>query len=362
MNYSARQTRLAAALRRARVEALLVTHLANIRYLCGFAGTAGVLLVPAAGRAARPIFYTDGRYTQQAAEEVRGARVVIARKGALAEACEQVRRARIKDLAFEAEQLSYATYRHLRRALPGKTRLKPLAGAVENLRLTKDPEEIEQVRASVLLGASLFPAALAAIRPGVTEAAVAGELELQARRAGAEKMSFDSIVAAGPRSALPHGRASTQPIPSNGFIILDWGVILAGYCSDATRTVHVGPASRAHRRMYQAVREAQLASIDAVRPGVEAGKVDQAGRQVLKKAGYGAYFTHSTGHGVGIEVHEAPRLAKGQTQRLAPGMIVTIEPGVYMPGDGGVRIEDMVLVTESGCEVLTPTTKDLITL
>jgi Xaa-Pro aminopeptidase len=362
MNYSARQTRLAAALHRARVEALLVTHLPNIRYLCGFTGSAGVLLVPATARAAGAVFYTDGRYTQQAAEEVREARIVIARKGALAEACEHAGRARIKALGVESEHLSYASYRHLGQLLRGRTRLKPLAGAVEQLRLIKDEAEIAQVRASVLLGASLFPAALAAIRPGVSEAAVAGELELQARRAGAEGMSFESIVAAGPRSALPHGRASAQPIPSHGFIILDWGVILAGYCSDATRTVHMGPASKAHHRMYHAVREAQLASIDAVRPGVKAGKVDQAGRSVLKKAGYGAYFTHSTGHGVGIEVHEAPRLAKGQTQKLAPGMIVTIEPGIYMPDEGGVRIEDMVLVTESGCEILTPTPKDFITL
>jgi len=240
--------------------------------------------------------------------------------------------------------------------------LKPLTGPVEQLRLIKDRDEIDRIRESVVLAASLFQVALSAIRPGQPEGLVAGEMELQARRAGAEKMSFDTIVAAGPRSALPHGRASTQPIPGDGFIILDWGVILASYCSDMTRTVHLGPVSTAHRRMYEAVREAQLASIEAVRPAATAGEVDQAARKVLQKAGYGAYFTHSTGHGVGLEVHESPRLAKGQTQRLAPGMVITIEPGVYIPDDGGVRIEDMVLVTESGHEVLTPTTKDLITL
>jgi Xaa-Pro aminopeptidase len=362
MNYSERQSKLVAALRRARVDGMLVTHLPNIRYLCGFSGSAGVLLVPSGDRVSKPVFYTDGRYTQQAAQEVQGARVVIARKGAMAEACEQARRAGIRVLGFEGEDLSYAAFRQLGQLVRGKSRIKPLTGVVELLRLTKDAEEVEQIRAAVLLGASLLPSALAAIRPGVAEAEVAGEMELQARRAGAEGMSFDSIVAAGPRSALPHGRASAQPIPDNGFIIIDWGVILAGYCSDSTRTVHVGTVSREHRRMYQAVREAQLASIDSVRPGVEAAKVDRAGREVLKKAGYGAYFTHSTGHGVGIEIHEAPRLAKGQTQKLAPGMIVTIEPGIYVPDDGGVRIEDMVLVTESGCEVLTPTPKDLITL
>lgn len=362
MNYAARLKTISDVLRQAGVDALLVTHLPNIRYLCGFTGSAGVLVVHAAGHAPRPIFYTDGRYTQQVVDEVQGARAAIARKPALTEACVALGRTRVKVLGFEAAQLSYATYKQIRQTLKNQVRLKPLAGPVEQMRMIKDADEIEQIRASVLLAASLFQTALSAIRPGMPESLVAGEMELQARRAGAEKMSFDTIVAAGRRSALPHGRASTQPIPGGGFIILDWGVILASYCSDMTRTVHVGPAPTGHRRMYEAVREAQLASIKAVRPGATAGEVDQAGRKVLKKSGYGGYFTHSTGHGVGLEVHELPRLAKGQNQTLMPGMVITIEPGIYIPDDGGVRIEDMVLVTESGHEVLTPTTKDLITL
>jgi Xaa-Pro aminopeptidase len=362
MDYARRQKKLAAGLRPGQADALLVTHLPNIRYLCGFSGTAGVLLVPGGARAAKPIFYTDGRYTQQAAHEVQSARVVITKKAPLLQVCEAISPARIRALGFEAEHLSYASYRQVTQTLRGKVRLKPLAGSVEQLRLNKDPREIEQIRASVLVAASLFQIALSAIRPGVAESLVAGEMELQARRAGAEGMSFDTIVAAGARSALPHGRASLQPIPGNGFIILDWGVILAGYCSDMTRTVHVGAVSATHHQMYQAVREAQLASVEAVRPGVTTGEVDRAGRELLKKAGFGTYFSHSTGHGVGLEVHEAPRLAKDQTQKLAPGMVVTIEPGIYIPEEGGVRIEDMVLVTESGREVLTPTTKDLITL
>jgi len=362
MNYAARQKKLAERLQEAGVEALLITHLPRIQYLCGFTGSSGVLVLQAGPRAPRLVFYTDGRYTQQAREEVHGPRIVIAKKAALAEACAWVVKAGIKTLGFEGDSLSYAVHQQLAKALRGAVKLKPAGGIIETLRATKDADEIGQIRASALLAASLFQTALAAIRPGVAESLVAGELELQARRAGAEKMSFDTIVAAGPRSALPHGRASSQAIPSRGFIILDYGVILAGYCSDMTRTVHVGRATPAHRRMYEAVRSAQLASIEAVRPGVEAGAVDRAGRDLLKKAGYGSYFTHSTGHGVGIEVHEQPRLAKGQTQALQPGMVVTIEPGIYMPGEGGVRIEDMVLVTESGHEVLTPTTKDLIEL
>lgn len=362
MDYTSRQSRLAAELRRSRLPALVITHLPNIRYLCGFTGSAGVLLVIAGERAPRLTFFTDGRYTSQAAQEVQGARVIIAKKPALQEACAVVLRARVKRLGFESDHLSYAGYRQLSHMMWTKARLTPVAGLVEKLRSIKDSDEIDQIRAAVLLGASLLPAALSAIRPGVAESVVAGELELQARRAGAEGMSFDTIVAAGARSALPHGRASAQPIPGDGFIILDYGVILAGYCSDMTRTVHLGPVSEARRNMYQAVLEAQLASIEAVRPGVETGEVDRAGREILKKAGYDAWFTHSTGHGVGIEVHEMPRLAKGQKQKLEPGMVVTVEPGIYIPEEGGVRIEDMVLVTESGHEVLTPTTKELITL
>jgi len=362
MNYQVRQNELAASLRREGIDGLLVTHLPNIHYLCGFTGSAGVLLFLAGGKTPRVIFYTDGRYTQQAADQVRGAKVVISGRSTLAEACKRAGKLKLERMGVESDHLSHAAYKQVSSLTGSRTRLKSTSGLVEELRTIKDTDEIEQIRAAVLMAGSLFQTALNTIRPGVTENVVAGELELQARRAGAEAMSFETIVASGSRSALPHGRASTQPIPAGGFIILDYGVILAGYCSDMTRTVHVGRTPRLHRRMYDAVRDAQLASIEAVRPGVEAGDVDRAGRELLKKAGYGAYFTHSTGHGVGIEVHEAPRLAKGQTQKLVPGMVITIEPGVYISKQGGVRIEDMVLVTKSGHEVLTPTTKDLIEL
>ena len=175
-------------------------------------------------------------------------------------------------------------------------------------------------------------------------------------------MSFETIVASGARSALPHGRASSQSVPSGGFVVLDFGVILAGYCSDMTRTVHVGnPPSKA-RQMYESLREAQQAAREAVRPGVTAGEVDLAARSLLRKAGYGRFFTHSTGHGVGLEIHEAPRVARGQADVLEPGMVITIEPGIYIPGQGGARIEDMVAVTDSGHELLTSTRRELITL
>jgi Xaa-Pro aminopeptidase len=228
--------------------------------------------------------------------------------------------------------------------------------------MIKDAGEAELLRQAVNLGSSLFRPMLKTIRPGVLETAVAARLEYAARQAGAGGMAFDTIVAAGPRSALPHGRASVTPIPRHGFVVLDFGVILAGYCSDMTRTVAVGRPSVKEKAWYDGVLEAQLAGIAAVRPGVTAGEVDGASRKVLKRNKLGRYFTHSTGHGVGLEIHESPRLASGETTVLEPGMVLTIEPGVYIPGEGGVRIEDMVLVTKTGCEVLTPTTKELITI
>jgi Xaa-Pro aminopeptidase len=198
------------------------------------------------------------------------------------------------------------------------------------------------------------------LRPGVKESEVAAAMEYAARLAGAEEMSFPTIIASGARSALPHGRATQQAIAAGGFVVCDFGVILAGYCSDQTRTVWVGAASNEAQSAYEAVKEAQAAAIAAVRPGVSAGEVDAAARKVLHKAGLGRHFTHSTGHGVGLEIHESPRIAAEQKDLLKPGMVITIEPGVYFPGKWGVRIEDMVAVTESGCEVLTPTSKDFL--
>lgn len=226
--------------------------------------------------------------------------------------------------------------------------------------MIKDSDEIDCLRAAVRLGLSLFDVAVEMIRPGKREVEVAAQMEYEARKAGAEGMSFETIVASGPRSALPHGRASTTAIPANGFVVCDFGIILAGYCSDMTRTVHTGQPTGDEQKMYDAVREAQQAAIDRVRAGLSAGHVDQAARKVLTARGWGKHFTHSTGHGVGLEIHEAPRLARGLSELLRDGMVITIEPGVYVPGLGGVRIEDMVLVRERGCEVLTPTTKEMV--
>jgi Xaa-Pro aminopeptidase len=364
MNFLARQKKLREHLATTRFDALLISHLPNIRYLCGFTGSAGFLLVGEAGS----VFFTDVRYDTQGREEVKGAKVIIARKAVLNTLGEwlSARRKRSKGftVGIEAERLTVAEKKRLADLLPSGLRLRDAGPLVERARLIKDQEELKLIRAAVRLGAKLFDRTLEVLKPGVIEVEVAAEMEYAARRAGAEAMSFPTIIASGARSALPHGRATEQAIGPGGFVVCDFGVILAGYCSDQTRTVWVGAASDASakraRQAYQAVREAQEAAIAAVRPGISVGEVDAAARGVLRKAGLGRYFTHSTGHGVGLEIHETPRVGAGQKQLLQPGMVITIEPGVYFPGKWGVRIEDMVAVNQDGCEVLTPTSKDFL--
>jgi Xaa-Pro aminopeptidase len=352
-----RLRKLRAELDRRKVDALVVTHLPNVRYLCGFTGSAGVLLV-----ARRPVFFTDGRYTEQAASEVHDVRISIVRGGTLPAVAATCAKLGLKRVAIESEHLTVVQFGGLEQALGKAVKLVRLAGVVEALRAQKDAAEIELLRNAVDLSSRLFRPLLRSLRTGVAESAIAGKLEYMARKAGAERMSFETIVASGERSALPHGVASATKLPAEGFVVLDYGVVRNGYCSDMTRTVHLGQASGEARELYRAVLEAQLAAISVVRAGVTAGEVDRAARQELKRAKLDRYFTHSTGHGVGLEVHEVPRLAAGNDAVLQPGMVVTIEPGVYVPGKCGIRIEDMVLVTERGYEVLTPVAKEWIEL
>ena len=363
MDHSGRLRRLQAALDDHELDFFLVTHLPNIRYLCGFTGSAGALLVSERGAT----FFTDGRYVVQARAEVSVARIVIARKAPFLAAAESLtgsERARVgkKVLGLEGESMPVAMRDRIAALLKSKLRLRSAPPLVESARMVKDAVEIGCIRRAVEMGAGLFAIARKKIRPGASEVEVAGAMEYAARCAGAEGMSFSTIVASGKRSAVVHGRASEAEIPRRGFVVCDFGVILAGYCSDRTRTVHVGRPSRAAREMYQAVLEAQQAAIASVRAGVSAGEVDGVARRVLRKWKLGRYFTHSTGHGLGLEIHEAPRLAAAQTQKLEPGMVITIEPGAYIPGKWGVRIEDVVVVTPPGCEVLAPRDKELIVI
>jgi Xaa-Pro aminopeptidase len=359
MNYRLRQQNLRDHLATTQFDALLVSHLPNIRYLCGFTGSSGLLLVKESGS----VFFTDVRYDTQAHAEVKGAKVVIARQAVLSVAADRIAALRGKQaIAIEADHVTVSDRKRLNDLLPTHLRLKNASSLVERARMVKDEDELAVIRSAVNLGAKLFDRALEVIRPGCKESDVAAEMEYAARRAGAEEMSFSTIIASGERSALPHGRASDKPIKPGGFAVCDFGVILGGYCSDQTRTVWVGSVSEDARVAYEAVLEAQLAAMAAVRPGVSVGEVDGAARKVLRKRGLGRYFTHSTGHGVGLEIHEAPRVAAGQKTVLQPGMVITIEPGVYFPGKWGVRIEDMVTVTARGCDVLTPTRKDFLAI
>jgi Xaa-Pro aminopeptidase len=360
MDYERRQVALRTVLECNHLNALLITHPPNLRYLCGFSGSAGALLLGES----TSVFFTDGRYKEQARTEVQASRVMIGRKSALITAGDWLRtngkKLGLGVLGIEGQHLTVAEYGTLKKISLSRLRLRDAPALIEQVRMVKDVDEIGRLRAAVQLGSSLFEVAVKVIKAGVKEITVAAEMEYAARRAGAEGMSFETIIASGPRSALPHGRASPAEIPSKGFVVCDFGIILAGYCSDMTRTVHVGKISLDAQRMYDAVREAQEAAVEKVSCGVRAGEVDRTARQILTRRGFGRYFTHSTGHGVGLEIHEMPRIAAGQKERLRAGMIITIEPGAYVPGLGGVRIEDMVLVTEHGGEVLTSTNKELI--
>jgi Xaa-Pro aminopeptidase len=226
--------------------------------------------------------------------------------------------------------------------------------------MVKTDEEVSWIRESVLTNSRAFDSAVKQLKPSMTEMDLAAELEYQMRRNGAEKPAFETIVAAGPHSALPHAQPSAEALGSNRLLLIDMGAMRAGYASDMTRMLHLGTPGRKARKLYKAVLEAQLAGISAVRENTTAGAVDRSTRQVLKAYGYDEYFVHSTGHGLGLEIHEPPRVGKKDKTVLKAGMVVTIEPGAYIEGFGGIRIEDTVLVTKTGCEVLTPTGKELI--
>ena len=311
--------------------------------------------------------FTDGRYTTQAAEEVKAAQVQIA-SGSPAVAATQWLAAQpgVAMAGFDAAKTTVAELARWKSELPTRLRKGFFQAApasfVEQLRSVKEGAELAVMAEAALTGCKLFEHVLGVLRPGIAEVEVAAELEHQARMLGAEGMSFETIVAAGLRSAMPHGRATTALLPRRGFVTMDFGIIHKGYCSDMTRTVFLGKPKPEERRTYEAVLEAQENAVSAVAAGVSCAEVDEAARSVLRREELAEAFTHSTGHGVGLEIHEPPRVGAGQTTRLQAGMVITIEPGVYLPGKFGIRIEDMVAVTRSGGQVLTPAPKALIEL
>jgi Xaa-Pro aminopeptidase len=345
-------------------DSLVVAYGPDVRYLSGFTGSSGAVAL-FGGKAA---LFTDGRYTAQARAEAKGLRVVIDKRAPAVQALEWLVKAGAERCAFDAGQTSVLALEGMRKAVGSALKAAPAAassgakqrkflmatdGLVARIRQIKDADEVAKMRAAAALGCQLFEGVLEFLEPGATEREVALALEIKAKMAGAEAMSFDTIVASGERSALPHGRATAAKLPKRGFVTLDFGVVLDGYCSDMTRTVHLGKPSQQAWDVYHSVLEAQEAAVAAVAPGVRCGDVDEAARSVLRKAKLEKAFSHSTGHGVGLEIHEGPRIAAKQEQLLEAGMVITIEPGAYLSGKFGVRIEDMVLVTATGGEVLT---------
>jgi Xaa-Pro aminopeptidase len=359
--YAERRARLlellAEAAPKERADAILVSFLPNVRYLTGFTGSNALLLVaPGAS-----VIATDPRYELQVANETDCPAVVFKRGSLYLSILPLLRKRGFRKLGFEGAHLTCDLLEELQSGLT-KTRMTPQSGLIESIRTVKSPDEIERIRRSVRICSEAFEASAEHCRPGISENFLAAEIEFQMRTLGAEKPAFETIVASGPRSAWVHAHPSGDPILANELLLVDMGAQCEGYASDMTRMIFPGTPTRKVKQIYRAVLEAQLAALDAVKPGVSTVTVDGAARRVLAKSGLADRFVHSTGHGLGLEIHELPRIAKRQPSKLRAGMVITIEPGVYLEGFGGIRVEDTVLVTPGGSEILTPTSKELLVI
>jgi Xaa-Pro aminopeptidase len=351
-----RRDKVQRAIRSQGADALLVTNFTNVTYLTGFTGDDSYLLVSPD----KTVIISDPRYTTQLEEECPGLERHIRPPGqgmvaAIAAVCQSTK---ARKLGVEGDSLTLALAEQMRAALP-KCELVSTSRVVEDLREIKDKDEIAHTREAIHMAERAFAVLRATLRPDATEKQVADALENQLRLFGAKGSSFPPIVAVGDRAALPHARPTEQLIGAAPFVLVDWGASGKLYKSDLTRVLLTGRIPPKFERIYRVVLEAQLAAIHAIKPGVSGHDVDAVARNHIRKAGYGQYFGHGLGHGIGLEIHEGPRLAAEQHRPLKPGMIVTVEPGIYLPGFGGVRIEDDVLVTKSGHEVLTSVGKDI---
>jgi Xaa-Pro aminopeptidase len=355
-SFESRRKKLRALVRGAEADALLVTNFINVTYLTGFTGDDSYLLVTLDGE----VLVSDPRYTTQLEEECPGLPLEIREPGVtmLEGVTKVVQRAKVERLGIEASSATVAFQQSVAKALPNAS-IVATQNLVEQLRIEKDKDEIEATRLAAVQARRTFDAVRASLTPNMTELDVAAELEYRARKFGAKALSFPPIVAVGPRSALPHARPTSRRLSESDFTLIDWGVNSGLYMSDLTRIIVTGRISPKLRKIYGVVLKAQLAAVDAIRPGLTGEQVDSVARRIITRAGFGKAFGHGLGHGTGLEIHEAPRLAVGQKTELRPGMIVTVEPGIYVPGWGGVRIEDDVLVTRTGHEVLTDVPKDL---
>jgi Xaa-Pro aminopeptidase len=338
------------------LEALFLTSIPNIRYLTGFTGSSAACLISPEGCR----FFTDFRYRLQAREEIRGFKVVmVGARELFPRLAAEIRRLKIRRLGFEPASLSYNAYRGLRRALAGVCKLAPAPAMVERLRMVKDREEIAIISRLACASDEILSLCIDEIGAGITEREVGAILECIAIKAGAEGMGFRPIVASGPRSAMPHYRPGCGRLKKGEPLLIDFGIEGGGYNSDLTRTFQLGRLTKRYREIYGVVLEAQRVALKAIRPGITASSVDKCAREYIASQGFGNCFGHGLGHGIGIEVHEAPRLNHESRQIFEEGMVFTIEPGIYVPGWGGVRIEDMVLVEADGCRVLTSSAKGI---
>jgi Xaa-Pro aminopeptidase len=354
--YQSRLKRLRSAMKKAGVPALLVSNVSNVTYLTGFTGDSSYLWVGPG----EEVLISDGRYTTQLEDECPGLRVHLRKVGQpmSAAAGEVLTTVKATEVGFESATMTVAVRDALEKRLP-KVAFKPVADLVETLRQVKDKEEIAAIRTAIEQAERAFKLIQAGVSGDFTEKRLADELEMALRRFGATCSSFPPIIAAGPRAALPHARATDAPIAGHELVLIDWGARNGLYVSDLTRVWVTAKISPKLERVYRVVSEAHRAAIAAIRPGVTAKQIDAVARGVIHEAGFGAHFTHGLGHGIGLEVHEEPRLSATNEQPLVPGMVLTIEPGIYLPGWGGIRLEDDVLVTKTGAETLSTLPKSL---
>ncbi len=356
MSFAVRRKKLCSLFHQAKVDALLVTNFKNVTYLTGFTGDDSYLLATLDGE----ILITDPRYTTQLEEECPGLPLEIRAPGVkmLSAVTKSIGAKRIERLGIEGTSATVSFQQSLAKAMP-KLQIVATENLVERLRLIKDKSEIEATRIACQQARRAYDVVRTSLTPNMTELEVAAELEYQARRFGAKALSFPAIVAVGDRAALPHATPTKRKLSHSDFTLVDWGANSGLYMSDLTRIIVTGRISPKLTKIYGVVLKAQLAAIEAIRPGRSCEEIDRVARRIITRAGFGKSFGHGLGHGTGLDIHEAPRLAVGQKTKLRPGMIVTVEPGIYVPGWGGVRIEDDVLVTRTGHEVLTDVPKQL---
>ena len=349
--------KIRAAIRRKKADALLVTQPENRRYLSGYTATdlsitesSGALLIPTRGT---PLLLTDSRYQLQAEQEAAGFKVVRVQQNILKDLVRIVRRLKVRKLAFESHYLLYTTAKKLM-DLGRKHGIEmiPVSSMIERYRAIKSADEIQKIHKSVKLNEQVFQEAYADLRPGQTEKEVALEIEAAMLRRGAEAPAFPTIVAAGPNAAMPHAIPTDRVIKIGETVIIDMGLKLDGYCSDMTRTVVLGKPDNRTLKVIRLVRRAQRAALKTIKAGIQTWDADRAARDIISRAGYGKNFGHGLGHGVGLAVHEAPSLNRKRSNKLQSGMVVTVEPGIYVPGWGGVRLENMVVVNDYGCTIL----------